>query len=107
MQTHSYKVLGKSLYLSGSLLPLLCSGDNDQNISEGHGDKERVPLLSSEIHQVRKGIYPILHLGHVNLVLNMSFPHPPEFSSDPSAYHVMVKSTVPSLETQDNKKPDA
>lgn len=45
--TVSDKVLGKSLYLSGSLCPHLRSGDNDQDISEGHGDQESGLLLSS------------------------------------------------------------
>lgn len=57
MQTHSDKVLGQSFYLSGSLFPRLRGGDNDQNVSEGHGDKESGPLLSSEMHQVCKGIW--------------------------------------------------
>lgn len=100
MQTHSYKVLGTSHYLSGSLFPHLSSRDHDQNVSEDHGDQESGPLLSFDIHQVGKGMRLLnpspwscqLGPGH-----SMSFfPHPPKFSSD----HRMGESTVPSLETQ-------
>ena len=47
-----------------------------------------------------------LHLGHTHLVPKVSlFPHPPKFSSDSPAYHAVVKSTVPSPGTQNNKEP--